>query len=108
ILEKEYNYINLTRNTSARNKQSMGNVMYATWNIKEKTIDADAIERADYIIHLTGAGIADKRWTAKRKKEIAESRTQSSALLVKSIKEIPSKVKAVVSASAIGWYGEDP
>jgi NAD dependent epimerase/dehydratase family enzyme len=49
--------------------------------------------KADHIIHLAGAGVADKRWTEKRKQEIVNSRTQSSALIVKALKEIPNKVK---------------
>jgi uncharacterized protein (TIGR01777 family) len=82
-------------------------ISYALWNVKEQTIDNNAVAQADYIVHLAGAGVADKRWTKERKKEIVESRTQSSALLVKAIKEIPNKVKAVISASAIGYYGDD-
>ncbi|HEX9510896.1 MAG TPA: TIGR01777 family oxidoreductase [Puia sp.] len=80
----------------------------AHWDLRTATIDPDAIRQADYIIHLAGAGVADKRWSKKRKKEIVESRTQSSALLIKALQEIPNKVQAVVSASAIGWYGPDP
>jgi uncharacterized protein (TIGR01777 family) len=82
-------------------------VSYATWNIKDQAIDANAIGKADYIIHLAGAGVADKRWTASRKKEIVESRTESSKLIVKALSETTNKVKGVVSASAIGWYGSD-
>ena len=52
--------------------------------------------------------MADKRWTKKRKQEIVDSRVNSSKLIVDSLKTIPNKVKAVVSASAIGWYGPDP
>lgn len=44
----------------------------------------------------------------KKKKEIVDSRTKSAALLIKALKENKNKVKAVISASAIGWYGEDP
>jgi uncharacterized protein (TIGR01777 family) len=72
------------------------------------TIDATALKEADYVIHLAGAGVADKRWTEARKKEILESRTRSSALLLKCLQQNPNKVKAVISASAIGWYGADP
>lgn len=83
------------------------NVSYATWSIKDQTIDTNAIAKADYIIHLAGAGVADKRWTASRKKEIVESRTESSKLIVKALSETSNKVKAVISGSAIGWYGSD-
>jgi uncharacterized protein (TIGR01777 family) len=62
---------------------------------------------ADFIIHLAGAGVADKRWTEDRKKEIVNSRTESSMLLIKGLQQTPNKVKAIISASAIGWYGED-
>jgi uncharacterized protein (TIGR01777 family) len=78
------------------------------WDPATGAIDAGAIRRADYIINLAGAGVADKRWSTKRKKVIEESRTQSGALLVRALSEIPNKVRAVISASAIGWYGPDP
>ena len=84
------------------------NVSYAAWDIEKQTIDKFAIEQADHIIHLAGANVADKRWTKKRKQEILQSRTRSGALLVQSLKEIPNKVQSVISASAIGWYGQDP
>jgi uncharacterized protein (TIGR01777 family) len=106
LTDKGYKVIILTRNP--KNHTSSSAIQYAAWNISQQTIDASAIQQADYIIHLAGASVVDKRWTAKRKKEIVDSRTQSSALLVKALKEIPNKVKAVVSASAIGWYGADP
>lgn len=80
---------------------------YALWDIEKQQIDEKAIAYADYIFHLAGAGVADKRWSAKRKKEIRESRIKSSELLVKAMTNFPNKVKAVISASATGWYGED-
>jgi uncharacterized protein (TIGR01777 family) len=80
----------------------------AHWDPGTQTIDPEAVRQANYIIHLAGAGVADKRWSKKRKKEIVESRTTSSALLVKALQEMPNKVQAVISASAIGWYGADP
>jgi len=78
------------------------------WNPDTGFIDPEAIRLADHIIHLAGAGVADRRWSAKRKKLIEESRTKSCALLVQTLKEIPNKVQTVISSSAIGWYGPDP
>ena len=83
------------------------NISYAKWDAKAQTIDAEAITSADYIFHLAGAGVADKRWTEERKKEIVDSRTESSKLLIKGLRQSPNKVKAVISASAIGLYGDD-
>jgi uncharacterized protein (TIGR01777 family) len=82
-------------------------ITYAAWNVEAETIDGDTIASSDYIIHLAGAGVADKRWTVKRKTEILNSRVHGGKLLVKALKEIPNKVKAVISSSAIGWYGPD-
>jgi uncharacterized protein len=92
---------------SRKSKPLQENISYAVWDLQKGEIDRDAIANSDYIIHLAGAGVAEKRWTKGRKEEILNSRTQSSALLVKALKEIPNKVKAVISASAIGWYGPD-
>jgi len=107
LLEKNYKVIILSRNPG-KYQPVEGNLSYAEWDIPGETIDKEAIARADYIIHLAGAGIADKRWTKKRKQEILDSRVKSSELLAKTLQEIPNKIKAVISASAIGWYGEDP
>jgi NAD dependent epimerase/dehydratase family enzyme len=51
----------------ARSKND-NRISYASWDIKKQIIDIDAIRKSDYIIHLAGAGVADKRWTAARKK----------------------------------------
>ena len=103
LIEKGYNIIVLSRKAGQNN----GITAYA-WNPDSGAIDPEAIRQADYIVHLAGAGVADRRWSAKRKKVIEESRTKSCALLVRSLKEIPNKVQAVISASGIGWYGPDP
>ena len=50
---------------------------------------------------------AEKKWTAERKDEIYNSRTKTSYLLYKTLKEVPNEVKTFISASAIGYYGLD-
>ena len=102
LLAKGYEVIIVSRKKMSASENS--NVRCATWNIEEQKIDADAITSADYIIHLSGAGVMDKRWTEEYKKEIIDSRIKSSELLIKALKENSNKVKTVVSASAIGWY----
>lgn len=84
------------------------NPSFAKWDVDKGYIDENALALADYIIHLAGAGVADKRWTEKRKKEIVDSRVKGSALIAEALKTKPNKVKAVISASATGWYGSDP
>ena len=104
LLSKGYEVIILTRQPDQENT---GAVKYANWNVESGTIDKDAIARADYIIHLAGTNVGEKRWTKKRKKEILDSRKKSGELIIKALKEIPNKVQCVLTASGIGWYGPD-
>jgi uncharacterized protein len=105
LLLKGYQIIILSRSKKAVSDAK--GISYAQWDVAKQVIDKEAIGQADYIIHLAGAGVADKRWTAKRKNEILESRVASSQLLVEALRTTNNKVKAVISASAIGWYGAD-
>ncbi|HTD98726.1 MAG TPA: TIGR01777 family oxidoreductase [Mucilaginibacter sp.] len=75
------------------------------WDIAKNKIDEHCIDGVDIVLHLAGAGIADRRWTAKRKKELIESRTKSIALIYGLIKNRPNKISSVISASATGYYG---
>lgn len=75
------------------------------WNVDKGTIDENAVKNADYIIHLAGEGIAEKKWTAERKKQIIGSRVKSTELLHKAIKNTGADIKAFISASAVGYYG---
>ncbi len=106
LQQKGYRIIILSREPDE--KKNTSTLRYAKWDIEKNYIDKHAIADADYIIHLAGAGVADKRWTKKRKQEIIDSRIKSGELLVHSLETIPNKVKAVISATAIGWYGADP
>ncbi len=106
LVESNYEVIILSREKPSISHKTPA-ISYAEWDVEKGMIDKGAIAKADHIIHLAGANVAKKRWTKKRKQEIAESRTKSSALLVSALRETENKVKAVVSASAIGWYGAD-
>lgn len=76
------------------------------WDIKNGYIDPRALE-VDHIIHLAGAGVADSRWTKKRKEEIYNSRIDSTRLIVNQVKAHKVKLKSFVCASAVGIYGAD-
>jgi len=75
------------------------------WDVAQQTIDSQAMEWADAVIHLAGEGVAEKRWTAVRKKSILDSRTHSTQLLHTAIQQAEKKPLAFISASAIGFYG---
>jgi len=76
------------------------------WDVYKQVIDEKCLIGIDTIIHLAGEGIADKKWTDERKKQIIDSRILSAKLLYNTIKETKSPVKTFVSASAVGFYGD--
>ena len=91
----------------SRSNKPIDGVSVYTWDVKKGQIDPKAVQTADYIIHLAGAGIADERWTDARKQEIIESRTQSTGLLADMLIKYKHHLKAFISSSAIGFYGGD-
>ena len=105
LTERGFHVIILTRN--AGKQKPTTKISFAEWDIQKQTIDKNAIAKADHIVHLAGASVAEKRWTDKRKQEIVSSRVDSGKLLVESLKAVPNKVRTVISISGIGWYGPD-
>lgn len=89
----------LTRSKTANGKD------FFNWDPEKKVIDESAIKIADVIINLAGENIGESRWTAGRKRKIVNSRIFSTNLLYESLAKIPNKVKLVINASAIGYYG---
>lgn len=85
---------------------SDGNIKVFQWDLKSGYLEPGAIQWADYIIHLAGAGIADERWTKKRKKTIRDSRVKTAELLTNKLKTETNNVKAFISASGVGYYGD--
>jgi uncharacterized protein len=99
LLQKGHQVSHLGRSKRA------GSVPSFVWDVENKSIDLPALDGVDTIINLAGAGVADKRWTTHRKKEILESRTHSTQLLFEILKKQNHSVKTFVGASAIGYYG---
>ncbi|MCL1676214.1 TIGR01777 family protein [Elizabethkingia meningoseptica] len=105
LVEENYKVIHLSRSPDKHRESP--NISFSFWNPATGEIDKKAIEQADYIVHLAGENIGKKKWTNSQKKKIEESRIQSSALLCKSLLETPNKIKAVISASGVNYYGAD-
>jgi uncharacterized protein (TIGR01777 family) len=90
----------------SRKKNTNGPFKTIVWDIEKQQIgETEESIEADYIIHLAGAGIADKKWNKQRKSEIISSRVDGAALLAKLISGMKIKPKAYISAAAIGIYG---
>ncbi|MCB0640600.1 MAG: TIGR01777 family oxidoreductase [Phaeodactylibacter sp.] len=90
----------------SRTPDSKTNYPTFRWDTREGYIDPAALEGLDYLINLAGAGIADKRWTEARKQVIIDSRVDTNRLIRDYIHAGQLKVKAYISAAAIGYYGD--
>ena len=93
----------------SRRGGNFGNVETFKWDPYAGTIDDAAFKDLFGIIHLAGAGIADKKWSRQRKDEIMESRVKSAELIHSKLKELDEKERpeVFISASGIGYYGYD-
>jgi len=76
-----------------------------SWDPSAGGIDAAGLEGLDAAIHLSGAGIADHRWTDAYKAEILSSRTRTTTLLATTLAKLQRPPKTLLSGSAIGYYG---
>ena len=76
------------------------------WNPAAGTIDASGLAGIDSVVHMAGAGVAAKRWTPSYKAEIRDSRTRGTALLCETLSRMHQKPAVLVSASAVGYYGD--
>ena len=100
MLEEGYSVAHLSRM-----QEQFGRVRVHRWDPAKGILDPTVLEGIDYIIHLAGANIGEKRWSEKRRKEIVSSRVDSSLLLYRKVTENRIPLKAFISASAIGYYG---
>lgn len=91
----------------SRNPGRIKNVPAFFWDIEKGQIDESCLTDIQIIIHLAGENIAEKKWTKQRKKELIESRTKSISIIYKLLEKNPSNsVEKVISASAVGYYGD--
>ena len=74
------------------------------WDIEKQYIDPNGLQDVDHIIHLSGASIAAKRWSIKRKREIVSSRIDSAKLLLRELISHGQNINTFISASAVGYY----
>lgn len=89
----------------SRKQDNFGRVRVYRWDPERGIANSAYFEGSGYIINLSGANIGEKRWTPERKTEIVNSRTGTTKLLYKIVTENNIKLKAYISASAVGYYG---
>lgn len=102
LVTKGYKVIWLSTHSNIK-----GDIHRYKWDYRYGIIDKEAVGRADYIIHLSGASIGNKWWTESRKKEIVDSRVKTAKLILHALQEIGKQPEAFISASAVGYYGLD-
>ncbi|MBK9933282.1 MAG: TIGR01777 family protein [Cytophagaceae bacterium] len=88
----------------SRSKRQSSDLKYFRWDYKNGFLEAGAMEDVEVLVHLAGEGIADKRWTQSRKREIIDSRVESLKFLQNFV---PKTLKTLIGGSAIGYYGGD-
>jgi uncharacterized protein len=76
------------------------------WDPTTGDIEVDKLEGVDAVVHLAGAGIADRRWTPRRKRVILTSRTEGTDLLARTLAAMDDPPQVLVSGSAVGVYGD--
>ena len=91
----------------SRSQKENDSVLYYLWDVEAGQIEPGALDNATAIINLAGAGVADHRWTPTYKQKIINSRVAGTELLVREMAKMKQKPDVFVSASAIGYYGDN-
>ncbi|MFE9373372.1 TIGR01777 family oxidoreductase [Streptomyces sp. NPDC006711] len=76
------------------------------WDPVRQYVDTAGLAGCEGVVHLAGAGVADRRWSAAYKKEIRDSRVLGTAALAEALAGLDTPPKVLVSGSAIGYYGD--
>jgi uncharacterized protein len=92
-------------NWLSTSKKKQNGVATYSWDLEKGTIESGCFDGVNAIIHLAGAGVADHKWTPAYKKLLITSRIDSAQLLFKELEKIENRPKVIISASAIGIYG---
>ena len=92
--------VRLVRNQHARAEDTR------YWNPATGDIDDDAFDGIDGVVNLAGAGIGDRRWSERRKRELRLSRVDATELLVEAMGAAAAPPGVLVAGSAVGFYGD--
>lgn len=75
------------------------------WDPTQGELDAGELSEVDAVVHLAGAGLADKRWTKEYKDELRRSRVAGTTLISATVAALEPRPR-LVSGSAVGYYGD--
>lgn len=107
LLTKLHQPVLLSRNPRQAEKTFSGcGIQAFAWDPENQPAPADAFAGIDAVIHLAGEPVAEGRWTAAKKVRMRESRVVGTRNLVQTLVQLPVKPKVLISASAVGYYGD--
>lgn len=90
---------------ATRHKPEKSNQIYWSTDTGFRDEDVSRLENLDAVVHLAGENIAG-RWSSDKKQKIRESRNKGTHNLVDALLKLENKPKVLVSASAVGYYGD--
>lgn len=75
------------------------------WDVESQQLSKELVNTSEYIVHLAGANMGERRWTPARKEVIVNSRVKSAKLIYDKLDPKNNRLKAFITSSAIGYYG---
>lgn len=106
LSEQPNDIVLFTRSPAAAKTMNAASLRYVHWDAKSFGPWIEEINGADVVINLIGKNVFEQRWTAAVKQELIDSRVHSTGLIVEAIRRSSRKPNVLVSASAVGFYGE--
>jgi len=106
LLEQGNEITIFTRDPEAAKKTIKGAKQYVKWNYNNPEEWKNYLNETDSIVHLAGTNLGAKRWNYEFKKELFNSRIESTRQLVNTMKNCKDKPKSFITASAVGYYGD--
>ena len=100
LTSKDHRVVRLTRSESAQGEPAV------QWDPASGTLEPSAFDGIDAVVHLAGESIAEGRWTDAKKARIRDSRVEGTQLLCRTLASLQTRPRALVCASAIGFYGD--
>lgn len=97
----------LSRNAAKAEKSlSAFNVKAFAWDAENQPAPAEAFDGVEAVFHLAGEPVSEGRWTKEKKRRLRASRVEGTRNLVQTLVQLPKKPRVLVSASAVGYYGD--
>ena len=87
-------------------RRAPGSPSEVRWNPVAGTVDTAGLAGCEAIVHLAGPGVADRRWTEARKRELRDSRVLGTAAIARAAASLDTPPRVLLCGTAIGYYGD--